>query len=166
VSEIGSPPRLTGVPGHVDVEVADRERLGPLVVAAAQPGPHPGDELLGLERLDDVVVGAGLEADDDVDGVGLGGEHDDRDAGLGRICRHTSMPSRPGSIRSSRTRSGGLSRKAAEGLVAVGAEHRLEALAAQHDPEHLGQRGVVVDDEHPSHRPMGPGARRTPRRPG
>jgi len=27
----------------------------------------------------------------------------------------------------------------------VGAEHRLEALGAQHDADHLGERGVVVD---------------------
>jgi hypothetical protein len=32
-------------------------------------------------------------------------------------------------------------------LGAVGAEDRLEALAAQNDAEHLGQSCVIVDDE-------------------
>ena len=41
------------------------------VVEPAYPGPDAGDQLLGLERLDDVVVGTGLEADDHVDGVAL-----------------------------------------------------------------------------------------------
>ena len=69
------------------LEVADRRaspaagRAGLLLAAHARP--DAGDELLGLERLDDVVVGAGLEPDDDVDGVALGGEHHDRHAGLG-----------------------------------------------------------------------------------
>ena len=38
---------------------------------------------LRLERLHHVVVGAGLQADHDVDGVGLGRQHHDRHAGLG-----------------------------------------------------------------------------------
>ena len=33
-------------------------------------------------------------------------------------------------------------------LVAVGDESRLEPLAAKHDPEHLGEGGVVIDDKH------------------
>ena len=80
-----SGPAVAGdrVAGDVDGEVADAEPLGLGLVVAAQPGAHPGDELLGLERLHDVVVGAGLQAHDDVDGVGLGRQHDDRHAGLG-----------------------------------------------------------------------------------
>ena len=50
------------VAGDVDGQVADVERLLGGAVEAAYPGPDPGDELLGLERLDDVVVGPGLEA--------------------------------------------------------------------------------------------------------
>ena len=53
------------------------------VVVLAQPGAHPGDELLRLERLHHVVVRAGLQAQHDVDGVALGGQHDDRGAALG-----------------------------------------------------------------------------------
>ena len=64
-------------------DVADREVLGGRLVAAAQPRAHPGDELLGLERLGDVVVGTRLKTEHEVDGVALGREHDDRHAGLG-----------------------------------------------------------------------------------
>ena len=60
---------------------AEAERVGVAGLAArpADRGPDAGDELRDLERLLDVVVGAGLEPDDDVDRVGARGEHDDRD---------------------------------------------------------------------------------------
>ena len=48
----------------------------------AQGRPDAGDELRHLERLADVVVGARLEADDDVDRVSAGREHHDRRRGL------------------------------------------------------------------------------------
>src|SRR3954451_1791830 len=67
----------------VDRDVADRQLLGRLGLGAPHPGADAGDELLGLERLDDVVVGARLQAEDDVDGVALSREHHDRHARLG-----------------------------------------------------------------------------------
>ena len=67
-----------------------------------------------------------------------------------RIRRHTSMPSSPGSMTSSSTRSGRDSRKAPDRLGAVGHVGDLEPLVAQHDPEHLGECEVVVDDQNPS----------------
>ena len=66
-----------------------------------------------------------------------------------RISRQTSMPSLPGSIRSSSTTSGRNARNARHRLVTTGDDLAEEALVAQHEGEHLGQGGIVVDDEHP-----------------
>src|SRR5690606_30691717 len=46
---------IDGVPGDVDAQVADADPFGTGCIGAADPGPDPGDQLLGLERLDDVV---------------------------------------------------------------------------------------------------------------
>ena len=65
-----------------------------------------------------------------------------------RIARQTSMPDRPGQHQVEQHDVGlGL----AEGLqraAAVGHEGRLEPVGAQHDAEHLGEGGVVVDHQH------------------
>ena len=54
------------------------------VAAAPAERPEPGGQLLVRERLDQVVVGAGVEPGDPVaDGVARG-EHEDRDLGAGR----------------------------------------------------------------------------------
>ena len=58
-------------------EVEDLERRLDLGVGATQQGAHAGHELTGREGLDQVVVGAQLEADDAVLDLALGGEHDD-----------------------------------------------------------------------------------------
>ena len=70
------------------MEVADRDRRpGASAVAArlgaAQHRPDAGDHLGAAERLDHVVVGAELEADDAVGLGAAGGEDDDRDARAG-----------------------------------------------------------------------------------
>ena len=54
-------------------------RLVRSATGPTQRRPDAGDELRHLERLLDVVVGAGLEPDHDVDRVGPGGQHHDRD---------------------------------------------------------------------------------------
>ena len=64
-----------------------------------------------------------------------------------RISRQISMPSLPGSMRSSSTRSGLNSRNAATACSPSATEMRLETLTAQHDAQHLGQGGVVIDDQ-------------------
>jgi hypothetical protein len=139
---------LDRVAGHVDGQVADLEQLRRRFLAAPKAGPDARDELLGLERLDHVVVRAGLQAHDDVDGVGLGGEHDDRDAGLGadRAADVDAVGAGQHQVEQHEVRL--VLAEHGERLVAVGAQGRLVALAAQDDAEHLGQGGVVVDDQH------------------
>ena len=70
---------------------------------ARQERAHARHQLLGAERLDHVVVGADLQADDAVGLVAARGEHHDRQAARARSRRssaHTVSPSRPGSWRS------------------------------------------------------------------
>ena len=52
---------------------------GGLGGAAAQQGPDPGEQFGEPEGLGDVVVGAGVQADDGVHLVGAGGQHQDRE---------------------------------------------------------------------------------------
>lgn len=61
----------------MQLDIAERQHRG-----REQPGPsqhraHPRDQFLRLERLAEIVVGAGVEAIDD---VLLGRQHDDRGA--------------------------------------------------------------------------------------
>ena len=76
---------LLAATGHlagtgVQLEVGEAER-GRLVVGAesAQKRPDARDELLEGERLDEVVVGAGLEACDAVGDLVARGQHQDRE---------------------------------------------------------------------------------------
>ena len=70
--------------GRIEAELSDLDRLvlgrrGR--VGAAQHRSDACDHLAGAERLDHVVVGAQLEADDPVRLLAAGGEHDDRNLG-------------------------------------------------------------------------------------
>ena len=69
----------TGLRKDLDLaeDGAGRAGLGP--GGPPQQGADARRQLLGLERLGDVVVGARLETGDHVVGVGPGGDHDDRD---------------------------------------------------------------------------------------
>ena len=144
---IDAPLRVTAWPGDVDRQVADRQRLLGGAVVAADPGPDPGDELLGLERLDDVVVGAGLQADHDVDGVALGGEHDDGYAGLRADLLADVDAVLAGQHQVEQHHVGPVVVERLQREVAAGHHPPVEPLLAQHDREHLRQRGVVVHDE-------------------
>src|SRR3954469_2504875 len=63
---------------RVQGEVGDDERRAAARRSAAQQGAQAGEQLLALERLDEVVVGAGVEAlDARLDRVARG-EHQDR----------------------------------------------------------------------------------------
>jgi hypothetical protein len=148
------------VAGDVDrdevVGRPDRERLGRLVLAGAEPGAQPRDELLGLEGLDDVVVGAALEAQHHVEGVAARGQHHDRHTALrADLPAHLDAVG-PRQHEVEQHEVGPLPAEGAERGVAVGDEGRLEPLLAQDDAQHLGQGGVVVDHQHLAHRVLTP----------
>ena len=69
------------LPRQIERQVHHAQHLGRRPGPAfgpAQHRPHAGDQLLGAEGLDHVVVGAQLEPDQLVALLAAGGEHDDR----------------------------------------------------------------------------------------
>nr|WP_305849787.1 hypothetical protein [Phycicoccus sp. HDW14] len=66
------------MPGQVEREVATPQHGLGGVAAATQHGTHPGQQLGGLEGLDDVVVGSAVQARDPGGGFVAGGDDDDR----------------------------------------------------------------------------------------
>lgn len=73
---------LVAHPGPVRLDVDSHAVRGGLRRglrgAAPEQRPDPGEEFGQAERLGDVVVGPGVQADDGVHLVGAGGEHQDR----------------------------------------------------------------------------------------
>src|SRR5205807_1943560 len=67
------------VAARVDDQVADDERAGRLGAAAAQEGLQARGQLRDRERLDQVVVGTGLQPGDAVVDVVAGRQDADRD---------------------------------------------------------------------------------------
>ena len=133
-------------------------------VVAAHARADAGDELLGLEGLDDVVVGTGLQPHDHVDGVALGRQHHDRDAGLGADLLADVDAVLAGEHQVEQDQVGTEAAEGFEGLVAARDDPALEAFLAQHDGQHLGERRIVVDHQnaaprgllgHGSHRRQG-----------
>ena len=120
--------------------------VGPRRPAPAQQGPDAGGQLLGLERLGDVVVGAGLEPRHHVEAVGPGGDHDDGDvAVLAQRTAHLE-PVLPGA--SGRAAPvGRASVERAEALLAVGGLAHVVALVLQHLPGRLSDRVVVLYEQ-------------------
>ena len=74
-------PHLVGV--GVERQVADDVAARAARRAAAQQRAQAGEQLLALERLDEVVVGAGVEALDAAVERVAGGEHEDRHVAVG-----------------------------------------------------------------------------------
>src|SRR5579875_123071 len=137
---------LDRMAGHVDRHVPDLQHLRRRLIRPAQPGPDPGDEFLGFERLEDVVVRPGLKPQDHVHGVGLRRQHDDRHARLAPDLTTHIDPVRTGQHQVEQHQIGPGLTEDLKCLVPVGYERRLEPLAAEHDAEHLRERRVVIDD--------------------
>jgi hypothetical protein len=128
----------------------------------AQSGPDPGDQLLRLEGLGDVVVGAGLQSGDDVVGVGAGGEHDDRDAGDPPHLTADVDPVAPGEHEIQQDEIGPELLEDVERPGPAGTPVGDESLLVKDELEHLGQGGVVVDHEYPLARGLAAGLGHAP----
>ena len=136
-------------PGRVDLEVADAQELRDgRAVRATQEGADAGDELLHLEGLRHVVVGAELEADDDVEGVGAGRQHQDR--------HPAAVPDLPADLEPVELREHhvehdevvGLGAEAHERLASVGRRLDAEIRPPQPERDDLADRRVVLHHEH------------------
>ncbi|SLF03572.1 Uncharacterised protein [Mycobacteroides abscessus subsp. massiliense] len=125
--------------GHIDVDTRDVQQFCGLVVVSPQPGTDAGYEFLGLERLHDVVVSTGLQAQHHIHGVGLGGEHDDWHPGVG--AQHAAYVDavHPRQHEVQQDQVGAQLPDGGERLGAIAHDRGLEALPAQHDGEHLRQ---------------------------
>src|SRR4051812_43174860 len=136
---------LAGV--RVEDEVADFQRGGAPRGAAAQQGPDPRQQLLALEGLRQVVVGAAVEAGHPVLGLGAGGQHQDRHVAVAAQAaadldsvearqpevEHDQVGHEPGGD--------------VEGLDPVGRGADFVALVAERAAEDVGDVDVVLDDE-------------------
>jgi hypothetical protein len=120
VDDLAAHPGVAGQPGQ-------RRDLTELLVAA-QRRRDPGDQLGRVERLDQVVVDAGGQADDLVDGHALGGQHDHR---KGRGERLGAQPA--GQLDAVHPRHHPVD----DGQVGAAALHHLEGLLAVPGLDHL-----------------------------
>ena len=129
-------------------QVADLERGGPARGAPAQQGPDPRQQLLALERLDQVVVGAAVEAGDAVLGLGAGGQHQDRHVAVGAqpAADLDAVEAREPEVEDDEV--GDEAGGDVERLDAVGRGAHLVALVAQRAAQDVGDVGVVLDDQH------------------
>jgi hypothetical protein len=104
----------------------------------AQQRAHPGHQLPRAVRLGQVVVGAEVEAEQQVVLGGPGGQHQHRHVGLAAQDPAHVEAVEPGIITSSTSRSGGLRRACVERGPAVVHHDAARALVLQVAPEHLG----------------------------
>ena len=135
---------------HEPVGLDRAVRLLALLGQERRPPQHRADaasELADRERLGDVVVGAQLEAEHLVDLVVARGQHDDRARRSSvRSRRHTSRPSRRGSITSSTTRSTGCSENRRSASSPSRACTTRVSLPLERIREQLLDRLLVVDE--------------------
>ena len=115
---------------------------------AAQDGADAGDELAGAERLDDVVVGAELEAQHAVGLVAAGGEHDHRHALVGAQLAQQVEARAVGEHDVEEHEVGALAAGDLEARRQRAGRLRAEALAGEGFRQRNGDRVFVLDEQH------------------
>ena len=130
----------------------DREHVGAVEVAAQQ-GADPREELVDVEGLGQVVLGAGVETGDAVSRVGLGREHQDRhrDPVAAQAAQEVE-PLHGGEPAVEDRHVVGAGQREVQAAVAVGGGLDVVALLVEEPFEHLDQVGVVLDQQQPRER--------------
>src|SRR6202012_1104801 len=136
---------LAGV--GVQLQVADLERGGAARRPTAQQRADPRQQLLALEGLDQVVVGARVEAGDAVPGLGAGGPQQDRHVALHAQAPADLDPVEAGEAEVEHDQVGDEPDRDVERLDPVGGGADLVALVAQRAAQDVGDIGVVLDYE-------------------
>ena len=140
--------------GKIEAQAADLQRLLPPLLAlavlggAAQHGLDAREQLAHGEGLDDVVVGAELEAEHAVDLLGLGGQHDDGDAARLRVGLETAADFEAvdfgqHDVEQHEVHTGGLG----EGFAAVGSCLDAVAVLLEVEAQEFTDGGFIVYDE-------------------
>ena len=136
--------------GDVDLQIAELDRLsgGALgSTGATQDGTDARDDLARAERLDDVVVGSQLQAENPVHLGAAGGEHDDRHLGAPAQLATDVAAVAVGQGEVEQDEVGldplGFSQRLRRG----GRDDRLEAVALQRERKRLIDRALVFDEK-------------------
>ena len=138
---------LVGV--GVQRQVADAQRRHAARRAAPQQRPQAGEQLLALERLDEVVVGADVQAlDARLERVARGEHQDRRVVAVVAQALGDVDAVEPGQPEVEHDDVGQERVRLVEAAHAVGGELDLVALEAQRALENLRDLLVVLDDEH------------------
>ena len=128
----------------------ERRRRG-RVRDAAQGRAHTREQLLGVERLRDVVVGAGVEGPDLLRLLMVRGEDDDRHRGERADAAQHLEAVDIGESEVEDDEVGRAARSDDDRFLAGGDVEHLEVAAAHHRAQRAPQRGIVFDEQDRGH---------------
>jgi hypothetical protein len=136
---------------HLDARGPEHVSAGRRRGRSPKHGPNARDELLRAERLDDVIVGADLQADDAVGLVAASGQHDDGD-----VRRTAKLPGdveavAPGKPEIQHDQVGARAPRARERRLAVPRHDHLEPGVLEIVSDQPGDLQLVLHHEHRRH---------------
>ena len=129
----------------IESQVANLQRSGGAVRARPQSCAHARDQFLRVERLDDVVISATLEAFHDIGRVAFRGQHDDGNPGFLTDPGAHLDAVHPRQHQVEQYEVGFRGVECLDRRSTVGAEGWFEPLRPQDYADHLRQRRVIID---------------------
>ena len=139
------------VSGDVDPDLSGAELiLGGLSRGTADLRPHTSQQLGQAEGLGDVVIGSGIQTDDEVGVLTAGGEHEDRDGQA--LGPHLTGHVQAVDVRQPQVQDDDVGgRDLLEGAFTGAMGQDLVALASEGTGEGLGDGRIVFDEQNSCH---------------